>query len=291
MTATDQLEALERRFAAEARQFTATDETAKRPAVTSIIVADLEFIWDRASHRVFAGDKLATVPIRWPFDRVAAACWTRLQFVSGQPVPLIDSTTLMSGEDYDEREIVSALFDALHEDRAATLVMWGSEQRDLPVLRRAAMTHDLVLPAQLRETSPNAAGRTDLCRELTGLGEKAKLAELAASFGIPAKPEPSDQIGKLAELEAWQAVREQCGADVAVTALLAARQLNSIGQISCDPVATEVAIAEAFAAAFPASRFATGTLAGWARGRSARAKLKGHIGHQHEVMEGEEKMT
>ena len=79
-------------------------------------------------------------------------------------MPLIDSTTLMSGEDHDEREIVSALFNALHEDRAAMLVMWGSEQRDLPVLRRAAMIHDLLLPTQLRETSPHAAGRTDLCR-------------------------------------------------------------------------------------------------------------------------------
>ena len=120
---------------------------------------------------------------------------------------------------------------------------------------------------------------------LTGLGEKAKLAELAASFGIPAKPEPPDQIGRLAELGAWQAVREQCGADVAVTALLAARQLKSTGQINCDAVATDVAIAEAFASAFPASKFATGTLAGWARGRSARAKIKGHIGQKFEETE------
>lgn len=277
MIAIDQLEALERKFAAEARQFFANDENAKRQTVTTYIVADLEFIWDRTAHKMFAGDKQATIPIRWPFDRVAAVCWTTLQFISGEPAPLIDNPTLMSGDDSDEDEIVSALFEALHADRGATLVMWGSEQRDLPVLRRAAMTHDLPLPMQLRDSSPNAAGRMDLCRQITGLGEKAKLAELAAAFGIPAKPEPATQIGSLAERGLWQPVREQCGADVAVTAMLAARYLNCTGVIQCDQVATDAAIASAFAATFPASKFATGTLATWARGRTARAKLKGHI--------------
>lgn len=277
MIAIDQLEALERRFAAEARQFIANDETEKRPTITTYIVADLEFIWDRTAHRTFAGDKQATIPIRWPFDRVAAACWTRLKFVAGEPAPLVDSTTLMSGDDNDEHEIVSALFEALHADRSAKLIMWGSEQRDLPVLRRAAMAHDLPLPVQLRDSSPNAAGRMDLCRQITGLGEKPKLAELAAAFGIPAKPELPTQIGNLAERGFWEPVREQCGADVAVTALLAARYLASLAQFSCDQVATDAAIASAFAAAFPKSRFATGTLASWARGRTARAKLRGHV--------------
>lgn len=277
MIAIDQLEALERRFAAEARQFTVRDETEKRPAVTTIIVTDLEFIWDRTAHKMFAGESPATVPIRWPFDRVAAACWTTLQFITGEPAPLVENTTLMSGDNSDEHEIVFALFEALHADRGATLVMWGSEQRDLPVLRRASMMHDLPLPVQLRDSSPNAAGRMDLCRQITGLGDKAKLAELAAAFGIPAKPEPPTQIGSLAERGLWEPVREQCGADVAVTALLATRYLASIGQINCDQVATDAAVAGAFAAAFPTSRFATGTLASWARGRTARAKLKGHI--------------
>lgn len=277
MIAIDQLEALERRFAAEARQFLVGDESENRQTVSTYIVADVEFIWDRTAHKTFAGDKQATVPIRWPFDRVAAACWTTLQFISGEAAPLVESTTLKSGDDNDEYEIVSTLFETLHAERSARLVMWGSEQRDLPVLRRAAMMHDLPLPVQLRDSSPNAAGRMDLCRQVTGLGEKAKLAELAAAFGIPAKPEPPTQIGSLAERGLWQPVREQCGADVAVTALLAARHLNCTGAIQCDQVATDAAIAGAFAAAFPASKFATGTLASWARGRTARAKLKGHI--------------
>ena len=293
MIDTDQLQALEQGLSIDAQHFIARNADGHPKKATTIIVADLEFIWCRESHKRFVGDKVASIPIRWPFDRVAAACWANLTFYPDEPAPLVEDATILSADEHDEAEIVACLFEALHADPSARLVMWGSEQRDMPVLRRAAMMHELALPTQLLETSPSARGRIDLCREITGLGEKVKLAELAASFGIPAKPVRPEEIGNMAEHGHWKPVREQCAADVAVTALLAARYLKTLGQGGRDGVPTDAAIAEAFAKAFPASGFATGTLAAWARGRIARSKLKGLCTLQRDFrdMKEEEKMT
>lgn len=262
----------------QARHFAAQSGNGETEAPRSFLVADLEFRYERDLHAAYATSEGAdSASIRWPFDRIAAVCWTTLRFVSGQAAPEIDGPHVLTAENNDEPAMVAALFDALHADPDALLVMWGSENRDLPVLRRAALQHDLLLPLQLRNSSPQARERIDLCRAITGLGEKIHLQELAAALSIPAKPTPAKQVGYLAEQGHWTPVEEQCLADVITTALLATRHLAALGLIEGESAATDLALIEAAAKAKPNSAFVIRTLKAWARARDARSRLRGTV--------------
>lgn len=264
----------------QARSFAARNGSEEGMRTRSLIVADFEFLWDRSRHHGYktqVGSDAAA--IRWPFDRISAASWITLTFVSGEDTPSITGPFVRTMEDGNEVDIVESLFDALHGDPAAAFVTWGGEFRDLPVMRRCAAEHGLLLPEQLRNLSPHAAERVDLCRAVAGLADNAHLGEYAAALSIPAKPIAANSIGKLVERGEWTPVREQCLADTLATALLAVRHWVALGQITCDLMATDLAIVEAAQAAQPHSEFVTRTLKPWVRARHARSRLKGVVYH------------
>ena len=276
----DRMERFVQDLEQQARSFAARNSGEEGRSTRSLIVADFEFLWDRSRHHGYKtqeGKDAAT--IRWPFDRIAAASWISLTFVAGETSPRIEGPFIRTMEDSAEVDIVESLFDALRADNRASFVTWGGEFRDLPVLRRCATEHSLLLPEQLRNLSPHAGERVDLCRAVAGLADNAHLGEYAAALSIPAKPIAVSSIGKLVERGEWTPVREQCLADTLATALLAVRHWVALGLITCDQMATDLAIVEAAQAAQPNSEFVTRTLKPWARARHARSRLKGVVYH------------
>jgi len=264
----------------QARIFAARNCSEKRSSSCSLIVADFEFLWDRSRHHGYkTREGKDAAAIRWPYDRIAAASWMTLTFVAGENSPRIEGPFVRTMEDSSEVDVVESLFDALRADNNASFVTWGGEFRDLPVLRRCATEHALLLPEQLRNLSPHAPERIDLCRSVAGLAENPHLGEFAAALSIPAKPIAANSIGKLVERGEWTPVREQCLADTLTTALLAVRHWVALGQITCNQMATDLAIVEAAETAQPNSEFVSRALKPWARARHARSRLKGVVYH------------
>ena len=244
------------------------------------IVFDLEFLFDRTRHDAYTGieGKEATEEkIRWPFHQVAAISWMSLEFISGEPVPRIEGPCVLTADDMDERAMVAALFTAIENDPTAIATTWGGEVRDLAVLRRAAATHDLRLPYQLIDGSPHAKTRLDLCRAPCVQADSVHLPELATAVGVPSKPSPSEEIGKLCEAGDWSKVREQVMADVLTTSVLSVRHLAAHRDIECHQADTMMAIAEAAVSAMPDSAFARRVFVPWARGQKAASGLKGVV--------------
>ncbi|MEE4540170.1 MAG: hypothetical protein V2J51_16965 [Erythrobacter sp.] len=265
----------------EARQFAArshaNDGQGQRPV--RVIVADLEFGYDRTRNGGYrtAEGKDAEADIRWPFHRVVCACWFVLRFDPGCDVPVAETITVAAIDEASEQEITERLFAALELYPDALLATWAGEGKDLPVLRRVASEHGLLLPPQLLDLSPYARQRLDLCRAVAGRAAFPHLPEYAAAVGIPCKPSPSKQIGQLVECEVWDKVRDQCLADVLTTSVIGLRHLAAHGAIAIHPQRSLLVLAEAAAKAMPTSPFVRNTFAPWGRGQVAGARLKGTV--------------
>ncbi|WP_420606483.1 hypothetical protein [Novosphingopyxis sp.] len=268
---TDTLNLLEQMLEKEARQFEGQHTERAEPATTSIIVLDLEFRWDRNAYEGYRIAEGATAcdAIRWPFHEVAAACWLTATFSPGRDVPAVTGPTVLSLENMSERELLERLFDTLHQNAQSILITWGGEARDLAVLRHRAAVHDLVLPTQLRNSSPFASQRLDLCRDICVQATSVHLSEYAAASSIPAKPIPSRQIGRLAERGEWGKVREQVAADVLTTTVIALRHLGVRELIKCVRAKSVNAVARAAAESIPHSKFVNRDFVPWAMGRPA----------------------
>lgn len=268
-------EALER----EAQLYLSGREAACPRPIRTYLVADFEYLWDREAFAAYLqaeGRDTREEPL-WPFHEIVAASWLVLRFHPGNPMPEIDPPVVMAADSADERAIVEALFAELSADPFACLVTWGGEAKDIAVLRRCAATHDLLLPQQLRDGSPHARTRLDLCRATTVQARPVHLPELAMAVGIPAKPSPSKWIGRLVEEGRWPDVRDQVLADVLTTTVLAVRHLASHGEIACHRADTMTALAAVAAESVPASSFMRRSFAPWARATAARSRLNGAI--------------
>jgi len=275
----DHLDHLPRTLEQEARLFAARSRNAEAPRSRSWIVLDLEFLFDRSRYEAYsvAEGKDAEEKIRWPFHQVAAVCWMKMEFVRGEPVPMIEGPVVLAAGEMDERTMVSALFTTLENNPAAIVTTWGGEARDLAVLRRAAATHDLQLPHQLIDGSPYARERLDLCRATCVQADSVHLPEMAAAVSVPCKPSPSKKIGVLCQAGDWSAVRDQVLADVLTTSVLAVRYLAAHREIECHRADTVTAIADAALSTVPNSGFARRTFAPWARGEKAASQLRGVV--------------
>ena len=253
----------------------------------TFLVADFEYIFDRPEHKAWAyqrgperddRDRTKVPKIRWPFHRIATASWLTMRFYPGDAEPTIDPPVVMTLEDRDEREIVSALFGALEAiGHTGQLVTWGGEARDLAVLRHAACRHDLAMPAHLSDVSPHARQRIDLCRNICVQADSVHLDEYAAASGIPAKPSPATEIGKMAEAGEWAAVADHCLADVLTTSAIALRWLSATGAVACDRAAGISAITDKTFEAFPDSPFLQRALKPWARDQRNASRLRGKV--------------
>jgi hypothetical protein len=254
---TDPLNLLEQMLEKEARQFEGQHTERAEPATKSIIVLDLEYLWHRDAYAGYAISEGVTAckDIRWPFHKIAAACWLSATFTV----------------------LLERLFDALHENGTAVLATWGGEVRDLAVLRHRAEVHDLILPQQLRNGSPHAPQRLDLCRATCVQAAAVHLGEYAASSSIPAKPLPAKQIGALAERGEWGKVREQVCADVLTTSVIALRYLSARDLIRCDRASSQAAIAEAAASSIPHSKFVSRDFVPWAMGQPAALVMRDRL--------------
>ena len=243
------------------------------------LVCDLEYSYD---HNRYAGYAVSEgrdgkFDIRWPFHRIAAACWAVLRFDPGADVPCVEELRLVANDEADEPAIVSALFTALVQYPDAIVMSWAGEFKDYAVLRRCAAQHEMLLPHQLRDLNPYSAKRIDLCRAVAGCAGTVHLPEYATASGIPCKPSPSKSVGKLVEDGAWLAVRDQCLADVLATSVIGLRHLAAHGAITIHPQRSLLVLAEAAAKASPASKFVPNTFSCWARGQVAGARLKGTV--------------
>lgn len=263
----------------EASLFSARNREPDDASARTFIVADLEFRYDRDTHAAFEAVHGAEARrgIRWPFHEIAVISWLTLRFTAADTIPDILPPVVLSAEELSQADMVAAFFAALGSEPTAQLVTWGGEVRDFAVLRHQACKHALVLPVQLRSSSPNAAERIDLCRDVTALADKVHLHEYAAASGVPSKPSRADRIGHLAEAGQWDAVRDHCLADVATIAVIAMRHLHANGIVDCDDAQAAMTLSDAVGRAFPQSPFWRRDLNPWARDRLRSAGLRGTV--------------
>ena len=257
------------------------------------LVCDFEFKFRREAHEAWAYGREPKYDqrgrrkeerIRWPFQTIAAAAWMVVRFDGKSDVPEIAEPAVMTLADYAEVDILRGFFDALDAiGRDARMVNWGGEARDLAVLRYQACRHGLDLPVHLRDTSPQARERIDLCRSTTVQADPVHLDEYAAGCGIPAKPSPPEAIGKMVENGEWDAVHDHVLADVLTTMIVGLRWLAAMGEISCDPERGAMAVADAALAACPDSAFLIRDFKPWARDRLRSAGLRGNIYRMEEA--------
>ena len=270
---------LEQDLQRQAQLFAARADTSESSRPRTFIVADWEYRYDRSRHHGYtvSEGEGAESKIRWPFHRLAAASWIVIRFTGGEPLPTIEAPVILSSATHTEPAMAEALFAALDAMPDATLVTWGGECKDFAVLRRVASEAGLVLPRQLRDPSPHAPCRIDLCNAVAGRADPVHLPEYAAACAIPAKPSPSKDIGPLVESGQWDKVEEQALADVLTTAVITMRHLASFGLVICDLPAAAVTLADVASAARPASAFVRGTFKPWARDGLRRAGLRGLV--------------
>ena len=143
--------------------------------------------------------------------------------------------------------------------------------------RGARPRHGLNLPVHLRDTSPYARERIDLCRSTTVQADPVHLDEYAAGCGIPAKPSPPEAIGKLVEAGDWDAVHDHVLADVLTTTIVSLRWIAAMGEIGCDRERSAMTVADAALAASPNSAFVIRDFKPWARDRLRSAALRGNV--------------
>lgn len=253
----------------------------------AFLICDFEYLFRRKAYEAWCYGRAperdvrgqTKVPkIKWAFQTIAAASWMVVRIDAQGSVITIEPPIVMTLGDYREVEILEAFFaalDALGEN--GRMITWGGEVRDLAVLRFQAGTHGLILPLHLRDTSPYARERLDLCRSTTVQADSVHLDEYAAGAGIPSKPSPPTAIGRLAEEKKWEAVHDHVLADVLTTSIIALRWLSAMGEIACDRERSADAIAEAGLAAFPQSAFLNRDFKPWARDQLRSAGLGGTV--------------
>ncbi|MBX7489533.1 3'-5' exonuclease [Qipengyuania sp. GH25] len=285
----DDLCALQRSLEREAQVIIDANSNTEDAAAIgrTYVVCDFEYRFRRSAHDGWVYGREPDVDdrgkpkppkIRWPFHDIAAVSWIVMRLTKGNDVPQIDGPFVLGLDDRSEKELVQAFFDALLDaGGTAQLVTWGGEVRDLAVLRYQACRFGLLMPLQLRGTSPHSRERTDLCRSVAVQADPVHLDEYAAGAGIPAKPSPPRTIGKMAEAGRWDEVRDHVLADVLTSAVIALRWLASTGEIECHRERSEMAIADAAAAAFPDSPFLQRDFKTWARDRLRAAGMGGTV--------------
>jgi hypothetical protein len=242
-------------------------------------VADFEYSYDRERHAAYkvAEGSSAEPSVRWPFHRLAAACWLVLRIDPGAEVPVIETLAATARDDADEPGILAAFFETLDRHPTATLVTWGGEAKDLAILRRCADEFGMTLPKQLIDLSPHARERIDLCRAVAVQAKPVHLPEYCAATSIPCKPSPAKMVGPLVESGAWPMVKDQCLADVLATTVIGLRHLASRGLIACHPQKSVAALAESAGQMIPSSEFLRRSFAPWSRAQLAASRLKGTV--------------
>ena len=265
-------------WAEDARLFASRPNEDNEAALT-LIVCDFEYSYDRDRHAGYlvAEGKAAERRIRWPFHRIAAASWLVLRFAPGKAVPEFAEPIVMTGECATEKHMIEAFFDACRKEPNAILTTWGGEAKDMAVLRAAAMTHGLVLPAQLSDLHPHSRLRLDLCQATSVAAASVHLPEFAAALGVPNKPSASADIGPAVDSGDWARVAEQVLADVVTTTVIALWQLAALGQVTLDRATTLLVLSERLQKSLPSLAFCTRTFAPWARARYAEGGLRGTV--------------
>jgi len=287
------LVALERSLERQAHAAIAAHARDETTGPRVFLVCDFEYKFRREAHEAWAygreprydkrGHRIAE-KIRWPFHTIAAAAWMVVRFDGQSDIPEIAEPVVMTLADHAEVNILRGLFDALDAiGRDARMVTWGGEARDLAVLRYQACRHGLNLPIHLRDTSPHARERIDLCRLTAVQADPVHLDEYAAGAGIPAKPSPPEAIGELVEAGEWDAVKDHVLADVLTTTIVGLRWLAAMGDIMCDRERSAMAIADAALAVVPDSAFVIRDFKPWARDRLRSAALRGNVHRMEEA--------
>lgn len=253
----------------------------------TFLVCDFEYRFRREAHAAWAygrkperdrNDRVQAPKIHWPFHDVAAASWMVMRFDARSDVPELDAPVVMSLEAHSETEVLRGFFEALDGvGREAQMITWGGEARDLSVLRFQACRRGLSLPVHLRDTSPYARERIDLCRSTTVQADPVHLDEYASGCGIPSKSSPPCAIGKLAECGQWASVHDHVLADVMTTSVVALNWLTAMGEIACNRERSAMAITDAALTAFPGSPFLQRDFKPWARDRLRAASLRGAV--------------
>lgn len=279
--------ALQRSLEREAQAIIEANAERNCASAQTYLVADFEYRYRRETHAAWRygrdpeydeRGRVKMPKIRWPFHVIASASWIVLRFEPGADVPTVSGPVVMTLEDHYETDILKAFFAGLEElGHGGQLITWGGEARDLTVLRHQACRHSLTLPFHLRDTSPYARQRIDLCRATSVQADDVHLDEYAAGSGIPAKPSPPSAIGKLVEADEWGLVRDHNLADVMTTSIIALNWLSAMGEIECDSERSAVAIADAALSAFPGSVFLTRDFKPWARDRLRAAGMGGAV--------------
>jgi hypothetical protein len=244
------------RLTREAGQFRAQSDRCDNARMT-FLIADFEFAYDQYNfdrYKAKEGDQTEG-KCRWPFHHLVAGAWCQVTFVRGLAEPVVSQPAVLTADTHAEIAIAKAYFAAVEAAGDSVLVGWGSEQKDVPVLRRIASENGIPLPRALIDTNPWSRFRLDLCNSVSAQAPCPHLPEYCMATGIPTKPMPSKDVGKAVLNGAWAEVAEQVLADLGTISVIAVRHAIAHHMVVSDLDVAEQAVALAIAKALPTSVF------------------------------------
>lgn len=191
--------------------------------MTRYTFIDTESWWDEELHSAYRHLDPECHHRRIACRRIGAAAALDVE-IDGEG--RVHTGTLASWTEHshgDEQAVVGELFDHLRRRQNDTVVTWGGVATDIQLLTLAAMSHGLVLPAQLLDAPGRRGARphVDLALAMKGGGRTwHHLSEVALRLGVPVQLlEGKARVDAPASSGAWEQVRGHCERDTLITAI------------------------------------------------------------------------
>jgi len=196
------------------------------------VVLDIEFVDDPVLYARYRRIDPRPADSRWPMRRIVAATVMSLT-VEGGTLEVEGFTSFSGGA---EDVLLLRLFAYLNERQGHRLVTYAGLSTEIPMLRLAAMAHDLKLPSQLSDNRRDRSGQwahLDLAVLMKcGAGSYVHLAEIATRLNLPCKFGGSAMnIPELVARREYRKIEWISEADVIATGMILASHLASTGDL------------------------------------------------------------
>lgn len=196
------------------------------------VVLDIEFLDDPALYEKYLRIDPRPAEARWPLRRIVAATVMSMTIECGT----LTVEGFMSFSGSAEDVLLTRLFAYLSERGQHRLVTYAGLSTEIPMLRLAAMAHNLKLPRQLSDNRRDRSGQfahLDLAVAMKcGAGSYVHLAEIATRLNLPCKFGGSAmKIPELVKRGQYQEIAWISESDVIATSMVLSSCLASTGDL------------------------------------------------------------
>lgn len=195
-------------------------------------VCDIEFVDDPVLYNRYRRIDPRPAESRWPMRRIVAATVISLSVEDGMIA--VEGFKSFSGSAEDV--VLTRLFAYLNERPEHRLVTYAGLCTEIPMLRLAAMAHNMKLPRQLSDNRRDRSGQwahLDLAVLMkAGAGAFVHLAEIATRLNLPCKFGGSAMsIPELVKAGQYRKISWISEADVIATSMILCSHLASVGDL------------------------------------------------------------